>query len=244
MLNRRSLIPLAILSLSLSTTPCWAQDQAAAEALFRSAQEAGEQGDWITACDRFEESNRLDPAPGTVLNIARCREKLGQLASAWKSYQEASQKLPSGDRRAKYAKKRAQALEGRVPHLVLLAPDSDVEFTVEVNGIKFESATLGVALPFDPGKVTVIVRSEGRKDWSSELTLEESDRQEQQLELGEPGESEAPAAATSGEPASREEESRVLEYSLLGIGGLGLAAAIGGVLVGDGVFLISSLGFF
>lgn len=235
MTKKRTPIALALLLSSFPAPPAFAQDEAAAEALFRSAREASQQGDWITACDRFEESNRLDPAPGTVLNIGRCREKLGQLASAWKSYEEAAQRLPSGDRRAKFARKRADALQGRVPHLTLLAPEEDGEYSIEVNGVKFEAASLGVPLPFDPGQVTVVVRAKGRAEWTVELGLAEADRTEQRLELGPIGETEAPEAATSEDPGSENggDQSNMLAYSLLGVGGAGLAAAVfGGVWIG------------
>src|SRR6478736_2091435 len=82
------------------TAPAGAQEQAAAEALFRSAREAAARGDWVTACDRFEET------PGSVFNLAKCREELGQLASAWKRYGEVIQKLPESDARVGYAKER------------------------------------------------------------------------------------------------------------------------------------------
>ena len=106
-------------------SPCQAQDSAAAEALFRSAREAAETGDWVTACDRFEESKRLEPAPGTVLNLARCREQLGQIASAWKSYMEASQRLPEADSRQEFARRKARELKPLIPEIIFHPPQAD-----------------------------------------------------------------------------------------------------------------------
>ena len=59
------------------------RDPAAAEALFEAGRQAATRGDWTTACPKFAESQRLDPAPGTLLNLADCEEHLGHLASAW-----------------------------------------------------------------------------------------------------------------------------------------------------------------
>ena len=38
--------------------------------------------------------DRLDPAIGTVFNIADCEEKLGRLATSWTLFQEVVQRLP------------------------------------------------------------------------------------------------------------------------------------------------------
>src|SRR5262245_61414545 len=79
--------------------PAFAEDRAAAEALFQAGREAMDARDYKTACERFEESHRLEPTAGALLNLANCREKLGELATAWQRFQEAIQKLPAGDNR-------------------------------------------------------------------------------------------------------------------------------------------------
>ncbi|MFO0567610.1 MAG: hypothetical protein U0263_18270 [Polyangiaceae bacterium] len=55
------------------------RDATAAEALFNAGRDAVKAGDYPTACAKFRESNRLDPAPGTVLNLADCEEHLGHV---------------------------------------------------------------------------------------------------------------------------------------------------------------------
>jgi tetratricopeptide (TPR) repeat protein len=189
-------LPLCLgFALLFSTQPCSAEDTAAAEALFRSARKAAERGDWVTACDRFEESKRLEPAPGTVLNLARCREKLGQIASAWKSYEEAAQRLPEGDERAAFARQRAQELSPRVPRVVLTAPETDEQISVTMRGVEYSSATFGVPLPLDPGKLTIVVRAKGREDSTFEAKIKEGETLEHQLTLGlvlKPGQDNAP----------------------------------------------------
>ncbi len=232
--------PLLFLSLLVCSSlafsrPALAQDAAAAEALFRSAREAAEQGDWVTACDRFEESKRLEPAPGTVLNLARCREKLGQVASAWKSYNEAAQRLPARDERRAFARKKALELEARVPHLTLEAPRSEQSVAVFVAGTKLSSATFGVPLPFDPGDVEIVVQAEGHETNSTVLNLEEGQVVSHQIVLG-PLLPSAPDAGPSDRRATvatsaKTDGSGAQPFFILG--GVGAAAAVfGGVWAG------------
>ncbi len=161
-----------------------AQQKAAAEALFRSGREAAAKGDWVTACDRFAASNQLDPTPGTILNLARCREELGQLASAWQRYQEAAQKLPTTDRRHALALERATSLAPRLPRLTLIFAKVRPEITIEQNGVKLDPAVLGVALPVDPGAQRIVVRAPEHEDWVLEFELREGEAVEKTLQLG------------------------------------------------------------
>lgn len=229
-----SALVLVILLMPLLSTVAFAQDEAASEALFRSAQDAAEQGDWVTACDRFEESNRLEPAPGTVLNIGRCREMLGEVASAWKSYDEAAQRLPATDKRAAFARKKAEELEARVPYLTLLAPETEHEFSVSVQEVEFAAASLGVALPLNPGNVTVIVRSAGREDFVIELELKEGESVERQLELGaELSESPTNSTAEMMAHPPGQNSHRTAAIASFAVAGLGAGAAIfGGIWAG------------
>src|SRR6185295_14702479 len=86
-----------------------ARDPAAAEALFSAGREAFEKGDYATACPKFEESHRLDPGAGALINLAACREKLGKLASAWESWQQALRWLGPDDERRAGVEQRAAA---------------------------------------------------------------------------------------------------------------------------------------
>src|SRR6476646_7884960 len=101
----------AVVSCLLAFAAAEARADPAAEALFRSGREAVDRGDWQTACARFEESHRLEPAVGTVFNLANCREKLGQLASAWQRFREVKERLPPGDERSAVTDQRIAALE-------------------------------------------------------------------------------------------------------------------------------------
>src|SRR5215207_2480988 len=67
-------------------------DVAKAEALFRQGRELMAAGKLGEACAAFDASQRLEAATTTLFNQADCREKNGQLATAWGLFVEAERK--------------------------------------------------------------------------------------------------------------------------------------------------------
>src|SRR3954466_12769231 len=63
---------------------------AQAEVLFRQGRDLLTAGKVAEACSAFEESEKLQPAVTTRLNLAGCREKLGELATAWGMFLDAA----------------------------------------------------------------------------------------------------------------------------------------------------------
>lgn len=146
-------------SIAASAAPAFARDSAAAEALYRAAKEMAKKGDWEKACAQFAESQRMDAAPGTLLNLADCEEHRGLVTSAWTHFIEAESQFKSGDTRAAYARERAAALEPRIPRLtVRLQPGAPRAARVFRDAEELKEASLGVPLPVDPGPHVVIVR--------------------------------------------------------------------------------------
>src|SRR5271154_1822433 len=91
----RRTVPVAVsLSLSMlapgSAHADGASSKAAAQALFEEARQLMIDGKFGEACPKLEESERLDPGAGTLLNLGHCYEKNGQTASAWVTYKDAA----------------------------------------------------------------------------------------------------------------------------------------------------------
>lgn len=193
---------------ALATLALATRDPAAAEALFRQGREAMKRGDHAAACAKFTESQRLDPAPGTLLNLAECQERLGKVATAWQALQEAVERLPPGDERVPLARTRAAALLARAPHLVItLARDAPAGTRVLRDGIELGPASLGVALPTDPGRHEIEVQAPGRRPERVTVALAERERRTVLVAAGPalpppppPAPAPAPAAARPAPP--------------------------------------------
>lgn len=175
----------ALIAVALAPGVAFAQQRAAAEMLFEEGRQAMDAGDFDTACAKFEESNRLDAASGTTLNLANCEERRGHVASAWERYRAAVRLLAEGDRRREFAKTKVRQLEPLVPHLTVeLSSDSPPETQVSRNG-KALTASLGVPLPLDPGDYTITAMAPGRLSADYEVTLEEGEQKSITVEPGE-----------------------------------------------------------
>ncbi len=211
------------------------RDPAAAEALFTEGRKAFEAGDYAIACARFAESQRLDPAVGTLINLAACNEKLGKLAEAWETWQRALRALPQGDERRWGVKQRADAIDKKLPRLTIrLSPNAPPGTKVVRDGVTLGSASYGVELPVDPGDHDVTVVAPGRKDKSYKTTLAEGAHESLDVEPGEetnepapvappPKPKPKPAPAPKPNPVVSSGSNRTLGWVLVGVGGAGLA---------------------
>ncbi|HSQ63275.1 MAG TPA: hypothetical protein VLM85_08665 [Polyangiaceae bacterium] len=221
-------------ALVLSAAWARAEDPAAAEVLFREGRSAAEAGDYAAACPKFEESYRLDPAPGTLLNLGDCEENRGQLARAWQHFRRLDDQLPPTDVRKPLAAARAHALELRTPKLRIVMTSS-VAATLVRDDVPLGAASLGTKLPVDPGRHVVVVTSAGRRDRRYEISLAAGDDKELWVSVGEP----LPRAAfSSGLPFVGGSRSGGGEGSEGGgrrtaafvLGGLGFSALVPGAI--------------
>jgi PEGA domain len=182
---------IAALSAALVATPALAQDKpretdpAGAAALFQQGREAAKKQDFATACARFAESYRLDPAPGTLLNLGDCNQHLGKIASAWQRFREATEHLPQDDDRVAVARQRVAELEPKLPRLVIvLAPNAPPGTSVSRDKVELGAASLEVALPVDPGAHTIRVDAPGYLPRFISVTLVEGKTERVVVEPG------------------------------------------------------------
>jgi len=159
----------------LSALSGHAQSGSAAQALFDQAKSLMAAGKASEACPKFEESQKLDPGSGTLINLALCYEKTGRTASAWAAYRDAaaSAAVAGNKERERGARDRAAALAPKVSKLTVEVPaDARVEgLTVTRDGVDVGPAQWGVPIPTDAGKHELVAKAPGYSDWRSNVEL-------------------------------------------------------------------------
>lgn len=178
----RVLVRLAPLTLSIAValvpTIAHAQsasDQAAATALFKQGRDLMAAGKYAEACPKLAESQRLDPGAGTLLNLATCYEKNGQIASAWTTYQDAAsaaQKAGEADR-VKAARAKVAQLEPTLPTLTIVVPAATDRPDLEIrrDGDLVGRAAWGAPIPIDPGPHPVDASAPGKTPWHGQAQI-------------------------------------------------------------------------
>lgn len=152
----RRRLGLPLLAAALLLVP--ASGQAApteGERLFREGRAAMQEKDYETACARFAESQRKEPAPGTSLNIGECEERRNHLVAARDAFASAASAFTTTDKKS-YASSRAEALEKRIPRVVVRVSGAHKGAVVRLGERVVEP---GVELRLDPGEVVFTVEA-------------------------------------------------------------------------------------
>jgi hypothetical protein len=200
-----------------------ARDPAAAEALFEEGRRALERNDLDTACTKFAESQNLDPGVGTLLNWANCEERKGRIATAWQRWREALAELPADDDRLAFARQRVAALEPRLPHLTItVVPSAPPDTRVDRDGVALGRASLGTALPVDPGVRVITVVARGFEARTIRLAIAEGEKKNLDVAPGNP----LPAAAPSDALASNASPRSTVGWALIGAGAAGVITGV------------------
>lgn len=170
---RMFLLVTVTLGVALAAPAAAQQTSAQAEAAFRRGKQLMAQNKLAEACASFAASQAIEPMVTTLINLADCREKNKELASAWGHYTEAQRQLrgrkdSDSVHLLKVATKRATRLEPRLSHLTIVAP-AGVEVTR--NGERVEPASFGQALPVDGGTYELAAHAPGHADWSTTVKL-------------------------------------------------------------------------
>jgi hypothetical protein len=219
------------------------RDPIAAEALFTRGKQLIEQGKTSEACDAFRESQKLDPAGGTLLRLALCHEAEGKLASAWLEFTEVLRLSQGGDaaklaERVKIAKEHLSAIEPRLPKLVVnVDAASRVDgLSVTANGSPRSEATWGVPLPVDAGDVTIDATAPGHQAFRTVVHAENG----KQVTAAVPALEVSPAASPGPQPgkghiAGSSETSSAAQGSSLRPIGL-VVGAVGVLSAGIGTY--------
>jgi hypothetical protein len=201
------------------------------------------------ACAELQASLDLVKDSGTRGALARCHGLSGRIATAWLLWRGLSDTAPTRALRADAAAQ-ARKLEPRLPRYTIRLAGPTPALLIEVNGHHVAAPT-SVAVPIDPGKVSV--RASGRDGdrvvteiWTHDYTAVEG----QVLTIEVPGlvalpASPAPAAGRPGampviaatrtvpdDATARTARGRTRRVAALALGGVTLGVAAAGVVFG------------
>src|SRR5262249_48649017 len=152
-MTRRLALPLLGSILALSS-PALAQspNARAAEGLFQQGVSLLQSGQTKEACEKFVASYGLDPANGTLQNVASCHEKEGTTASAWSEWLELAGKAAQANQkeREQLARSRAGELAKDLSRLELRFASNSNVATIEIDGQTVARSGWTAPLPLDP----------------------------------------------------------------------------------------------
>lgn len=154
------------------------EQRALATALFQEGKALLAAGEAAAACPKLEESQRLDPGIGTLLNVASCHVAIGRTATAWAELHEALALAERADQRdrVRFAEERIAELAPRLSHLevVVAAPHDGLELTLDAAPLA--RPAWGISIPVDPGTHRVRAAAPGRVTWETTVVVAEPTR--------------------------------------------------------------------
>jgi serine/threonine-protein kinase len=130
------------------------------------------------ACPKLEESQRLDPATGTLMALALCQEQQGKLASAWAAFAdvEGRSRLDGRADRERTAREHGAALRPRLSTLTLQiaaeASGAATGLAISIDGVAIGRGAWSSAIPVDGGQHVVEAAAPGKKSWRATVTVE------------------------------------------------------------------------
>jgi hypothetical protein len=210
-------------------------DEAAAEALFLEGRALMEGARFDEACAKFEASERVSPALGTLMNLADCEEKRGRIATAWAYFRDAALQAQQAGRadRKRVAEARALDLEARSPKVVIVAQRPAASVDITRDGKRVDAAVFGTALPIDPGEHRVEANAPGRVPWVRTFRAVERELVKveiPELALAAPRGAPVPtAASTASADAGHPGLQKTIGWIATGVGvvGIGASGALG-----------------
>lgn len=152
------------------------QERVMANALFQEARQLMTEGRYAQACPKFQESQRLQPGGGTLLNLGLCHEREGKLASAWGELQTAlaQARKDKRDDRENLAIERLAIIETTLAYFTVSVPDESKVpgLTIKLDGASIPEAAWQSGQPIDPGSHELEASAPGHKTWRSRVAID------------------------------------------------------------------------
>lgn len=251
MLRTRWLASVLCASLSVAL-PCRAESSAAptasrASELFQQARDEMKSSNYVQACAKLTESAALVRAPGTLLNLGVCNEKLGKYATALEALHAAQAALPAEDSRQEFVRGEIARIEGEAPKLTIAPTGGSASDKFFLDDVELPQPSLGQALPADVGRHVVRVVAPDHDDATFEVVLQAGETKTIDVRPGKirgGSVSKQDAAQTKSRPrggsipperapeTTSGSDNRTAAYVSFGVGGAGfVVSAITGIMV-------------
>lgn len=215
--------------------------RAQADALFREGQQLLTAGQVAAACAKLEESERVDPKIGRLLNVAYCHEKQGRIATAWHEYDQAAAMAVQAHQaeREKFARKHAAALAKQLAFLRLELGTLPDGAQVSIDDEPLARDQWAVPFAVDPGQHTITVQASGYKTRTQSATItgtgetrvavDALEKEEAAPEAAAPPPTAAPATPAPDQPAPTAAQEPAAEAPAAHGGSHALGWIVGGV---------------
>lgn len=229
----RSFVIVALLGSIASAQPAVVD----AEALFREGRRLLKEGKVAEACEKLDASARLDESVGTLLNVGDCREKNGQLATAWEAFTDAAATArDKHDNREPVARQRAAALEPRLSYVTITIGDADrvPGLAIARDGVPVELARWAQGVPLDAGRHEIVGSADGYQPWRTNVDIA-GEGEKQRLvvprldRIAPPPPLPAPVHEEPAEEAAPPSRFTTLREVSLGTAAVGLVGIAGGI---------------
>lgn len=135
------------------------QELAKARTLYKQGLSLEAAGDWGGALAKFEAVAKVKTTPQVRFHIARCKENLGRLNEALGEYRLAEYEAQqTGAKELDEISKAREALEARIPKLVISRGEGTQSARIELDGVELGEAKVGKEVSVDPGPHRILVK--------------------------------------------------------------------------------------
>lgn len=145
------------------------------------------EGDYAKAVDRFRQADAHFHAPTLVIMEARSQERLGALLEARALYQKVAAEdlgpspAPKFKAAQEEAKKQVEALDARIPSVVVVLTRAPAGARVAIDGVEVDPSRLGSPIQVNPGSRVITAAAAGAEERSITVKLGEGARERAEL---------------------------------------------------------------
>jgi hypothetical protein len=186
-------------------------------------------GNWAAALAKFVEVGKVKLTPQVRFHSARCNEQLGRLNEALGEYRLAEYEAgQQGLKEAAEIAQARQALESRVPKLVIKRGEGAEAARIELDGVELGEAQIGQPVAVDPGPHTIVAKFGGDRQVEESTSVKESETAEVVVKAPAAAETKPgkpPEGNSAVPPEPEKKKASLVPWIVGGVGVAGLAAS-------------------